>query len=315
MRGISIDTQKKARILVIDDDIDNVKLITEALLREGYNVSDACNGEDGLHKIKAWSPHLILLDMNMPGLDGIATLKRIRKNSAEEYIAVIFITGNSQIEDIVTGLDTGADDYIAKPFRLAELMARVRAKLRVKELNDQLRRTTKRLEELVDLDDLTGLYNMRSAYKRLDQEMLRASRYFKQVSCIMMDLDNFKSVNDSNDHIFGSWVLVEIAKIIKENTRSIDITARYGGDEYLIMLPETDLTGAERLAERIRKNIETWNFSQGKQKAKITCSFGVASVDFKKANIDGKELIRQADQMLYDAKNAGRNQVKTRLIA
>jgi two-component system cell cycle response regulator len=299
---------------VIDDDKDNVNLITQALTREGYLVSDASNGEDGLHKIKAWAPHLILLDMNMPELDGLKTLERIRKNHDTDYIAVIFITGNSSVEDIVKGLDCGADDYISKPFRIAELTARIRAKLRIKELNDQLRRTTKRLEELVDQDELTGLFNMRYVYRRLELELVRCKRYTKSVSCIMMDLDNFKTINDKNDHLFGSWILTDIARIIKANTRSIDIAARYGGDEFLIILPETELIGGERFADRIRKNIEQNIFTHESQKARLTCSFGVVAIDFKKGDVDSKELIRAADLLLYDAKNAGRNCLKSKLI-
>jgi two-component system cell cycle response regulator len=312
--GAPIDTQNKCRILVIDDDTDNINLIREALSRAGYLTNDASNGEDGLHKIKAWNPHLILLDMNMPGLDGIKTLELIRKNHVDEYIAVLFITGNSQVDDIVKGLDAGADDYIVKPFRISELLARIRAKLRVKEINDQLRRSTKRLEELVDRDQLTGLYNMHYVYRRLEQELTRAKRYQKCISCIMIDLDNFKNVNDENDHLFGSWILTDVARIIKECARSIDIAARYGGDEYLLILPETDLAGAERFAERLRKSIEQTHFLHEGQKTQITCSLGVVAVDMKTNTIDGKSFVRIADQMLYDAKNSGRNCFKSKLI-
>ena len=309
---MSTDKQKKARILVIDDDIENIKILTEALQQDGYYVASSLSGEDGLHKIKAWDPQLILLDINMPGLGGLKTLERIRTLPDHDYIAVI---ANGTTEDIVRGLDIGADDYLPKPFRLAELLARVRAKLRIKELHDQLKRTSNRLEELVDLDDLTGLYNMRALYRRLEQELLRAKRYGKWLSCIMMDMDNFKSVNDGNDHLFGSWVITQVAKIVKENSRTMDIAARYGGDEYIVILPETDMVGAERMAERVRRTIEGTQFTQGKQKSRLTCSFGVAAVNWSKGHTDPKEFVRLADQMLYEAKKAGRNCVKTKLVS
>ncbi|MDZ4675907.1 MAG: diguanylate cyclase [Oligoflexia bacterium] len=306
--------EKKTRILVVDDETSNVELMTEALEREGYHVASANTGEDGLHKLKAWSPQLVLLDINMPGMSGLKTLEQIRKMPDHDYIAVIFVSANLTTEDIVVGLDQGADDYLVKPFRIAELLARVRSKIRIKNLHDQLHRAMKRLEGMVDTDDLTGLFNMRSLYQKLDVELLRAKRYRKQISCIMMDVDNFKNVNDDNDHLFGSWVLTEIAKIIRSNTRAIDIAARYGGDEYLLILPETDLPGAERLAERIRKTIEATVFSQEKQRAELTASFGIASFDCTKKEIPSKEFVRAADQLLFEAKKAGRNCLKTKTL-
>jgi two-component system, cell cycle response regulator len=250
----------------------------------------------------------------MPGMGGLKTLELIRKIPDHDYIAVIFVSANGTTEDITRGLDQGADDYLCKPFRMNELLARVRAKLRIKELHDQLKRTTRRLEELVDLDDLTSLYNMRALYKRLDSEMLRAKRYGKWISSIMMDMDRFKDVNDENDHLFGSWVLTEVAKIIKNNSRTMDIAARYGGDEFIIVLPETDLPGAERMAERLRKTIETANFAHAGHQKKITCSFGIAAADCKTVKADAKEFVRQADKMLYEAKSSGRNCVKSQIM-
>ncbi len=290
-----------------------MKILTEALEKGGYKVESALKGEDGLKKIHAWQPQLILLDINMPGMNGLKTLELIRKNNLD-YVAVIFISANGSTDDIVLGLDHGADDYLPKPFRMKELLARVRAKLRIKELNDQLRRATKRLEELVDLDDLTGLFNMRALYRRLDSEVLRSTRYGKWISCIMIDMDHFKNVNDNHDHLFGSWVIIQVAQILKANIRNLDIAARYGGDEYIIILPETNLQGAERLAERIRLAVGGNHFIHGQDKAKLTCSLGIASLNAKDNQLSSKEFVRVADQMLYEAKNAGRNCFKAKLI-
>ena len=306
--------KKKAKILIIDDDPGNVSLLTQALELEQYDVNSAIDGEKGLEKIKDWQPALILLDINMPNMDGVQMLKNLRLAKTDDYIAVIFMSANQRSEDIVRGLDSGADDYLVKPFKMDELMAHIRAKLRVKNLQDELRRTTKRLEELVDYDDLTGLYNMRYMYRRVADELKRAERYTNWMSCIMMDMDNFKHVNDNNDHLFGSWVLTQVARIIREKSRTSDIAARYGGDEYFIVLPQTDSDGAMQMAERLRKTIQSTNFTEGKSHAKLTCSFGIATVLCGKTIIDVKEFIRHADQSLYEAKNSGRNCVRRKTI-
>lgn len=300
------------RILVVDDDADNVRILEEVLKIQNYDVRAALNGQEGIKLLKEWDPQLILLDMNMPGLDGLDTLKRLRNLPDHDYIAVIFLTANTSTEDMVKGLDQGADDYVCKPYQLEELLARVRAKLRIKDLHDKLKKTTKKLEELAEIDDLTGLFNMRNLYKKLDVELERARRFSKSMSCIMMDMDDFKNVNDDNDHLFGSWILTQVADVIRANTRSIDLPARYGGDEFLIILPETDLEGAVHVASRILSSITKTPFKQGEHEAQLTCSFGVAALDTSgKKGIPAKEFIRAADQMLYEAKEAGRNCVKS----
>ncbi|MCC6276831.1 MAG: diguanylate cyclase [Oligoflexia bacterium] len=305
--------EKKARILVVDDDQQSLSVMAEALEKDGYHIARAQSGEDGLHKLKAWDPHLILLDINMPGMGGLKTLESIRATPDRDYIAIIFVTGNLTVEDIVAGLDAGADDYLVKPFRIPELLARVRAKLRIKATHDHLRRVMKRLEEMVETDDLTGLSNMRSMYSKVDTEMNRSKRYNKNLSLLMLDLDFFKNVNDQNDHLFGSWVLTEVARILKDNIRAVDVAARYGGDEYLIMLPETDLVGAERMGERLRKVIGSHTFVQGKQKAQITTSVGACAINASSKTATAKDFVREADQLLYEAKKAGRNCMKSKL--
>jgi diguanylate cyclase (GGDEF)-like protein len=305
--------EKKIRILVVDDEKENLDVMAEALENEGYHVARAQTGEDGLHKLKAWDPQLILLDINMPGMGGLKTLETIRNTPDQDYIAVIFVSGNLTVQDIVAGLDTGADDYLVKPFRIPELLARVRAKLRTKALHDHLKRVMKRLEEMVDTDDLTGLFNMRSMFQRFEAEMHRSKRYNKNLTCMMIDLDHFKNVNDTNDHLFGSWAITEVARLIKENVRVVDTVARYGGDEFLLLLPETDLAGAERLGERIRKVIAGHKFQQSKHIATLTVSIGASCINAKSPVVSAKDFIRQADQLLYEAKKAGRNCIKSKL--
>ena len=296
------------KILVVDDDDINRELVGKALEFEGYQVRLAESGMAGLTVIQEWRPHLVLLDINMPGLDGFETLSRLRKQG--EYVSVIFVSANSNSEYVIRGLDTGADDYIRKPFNPLEMLARVRSQLRNKDLNDSLKKANDRLKELVDIDDLTGLFNMRSLYKRLDFELDRARRYGRSVSVIMMDLDHFKRVNDQHDHLFGSFVLTQVGKMISENIRKVDFAARYGGDEFLVVLTEIGLQGAVTFANRLRERIEGGTFKNEYYSMNLTASLGLSIANPNEVEIDARGMVRYADRALYMAKENGRNRVE-----
>lgn len=298
---------KERRILVVDDDPDSLEIIAETLAWDGYQVRKAASGDEALESIEQWSPDLLLLDVNMPGLSGMETLAKARLKI--QYVAVMFISGHSSTEAVIQGLDAGADDYIPKPFDPLELLARVRTQLRIKDLNDQLRVANERLKELVDIDDLTGLYNMRSVYQRLESELERARRFGRQVCVVMLDMDKFKSVNDGHDHLFGSFVLSEVGAIIRQSIRSIDLGARYGGDEFLIMLTETHAQGAAYFCERLRKTIEAKLFKNDRDEIRLTASIGFAITPAGDSSTDARGLVRTADHALYEAKRGGRNRV------
>lgn len=219
---------------------------------------------------------------------------------------MLYISDESGTESIIAGLDQGADDYIVKPFVPLELLARIRTHMRIRDLQEQLVYANEKLKELVDIDDLTGLYNMRSLYQRLEFEIERGRRFGRGVCVIMMDMDNFKSVNDGHDHLFGSFVLSEVGKLVKANTRNIDIPARYGGDEFLIVLSEVDDAGARLFCERFRMAIQNNLFQNGEDSIRLTISIGYALMD-PKETISPKELVRRADHALYEAKRSGRN--------
>lgn len=299
----------KERILIVDDENDSRRIAAVALEFEGYEVKVAESGEQALSLLRAWRPHLVLLDMNMPGLDGMSTLTRLR--SQESYVSVIFVSGQSNTEDVVNGLEAGADDYICKPYDPRELLARVKAQLRTKYLYDELRAANEQLTELIDIDDLTGLYNMRSLYERLGHEISRGIRHSRSVAVVMMDMDNFKGVNDGHDHLFGSFVLSEVGGIVKENIRSCDLAARYGGDEFLIVLTELNKQGAESFCERLRAAIEKYHFENDLDSKYLTASIGFAITDPKGESIDARSLVRLADSALYQAKSDGRNCVRS----
>jgi diguanylate cyclase (GGDEF)-like protein len=295
------------RILVVDDDHEMVEVIQLVLENHGYQVKACFSAMDALELLDTWQPHLIIIDVNLPRLNGMDAVKRLR--SHPEHFSVIMISGNNAPEEVIAGLDAGADDYISKPFDPKELLARVRAQLRIKDLNDQLLRSNARLKEMVDTDDLTGLLNMRSLYTRLDYEIARGKRYNRTVCVVMMDMDHFKSVNDGHDHLFGSFVLSEVGKLIKGSIRNVDIAARYGGDEFLIVLTEIDRESAHLFCERLRFKIEEYLFQNGPDEMNLTTSIGFAITDPNSPDIDAKQLVRVADWALYDAKRSGRNRV------
>lgn len=296
---------KDRRILVVDDDSQLSALVNKALSMQEYQVMVASSGEEALSKMDKWFPHLVLLDINMTGIDGLETLKNLRR--FPEYVSTIFVSGQSKPQDIIYGLDSGADDYVTKPLDIGELLARVRCQLRIKDLNDDLKRANKKLQNLVDIDDLTGLFNMRSLYNKLDNEMDRARRYKRSLCVLMMDMDHFKRVNDQNDHLFGSFVLSQVGQIIQENIRKIDFAARYGGDEFLIVLTEISIEGAVLFAERLRKKIADFLFKSENYSIHLTASIGLAVTDAENYKCDSRDLVRIADHALYKAKESGRN--------
>lgn len=296
-------------ILAVDDDQDNLELMKLTLEHEGYRVERATSGEEALERLAKITPDLILLDINMPGITGLEALAKLRQR--EKYISVIFVSARSETGDIVKGLDAGADDYICKPFDPVELLARVRAQLRINDLTEKLEAANARLQQLVDIDDLTGLYNMRTIYPKLDGEIGRARRFNRAVAVVMMDMDNFKSVNDSHDHLFGSFVLAEVGKVIKESIRQVDFAARYGGDEFLVALSETTIEGAAAVTERIRAAIEAYTFDNGLSSMKLTASLGLAVIEpGAEFTPNARELVRAADHALYQAKRGGKNCVR-----
>lgn len=296
------------RILVVDDDENTLAVVHEALVQQKYHVETASSAKEALSLIKAFKPHLVITDHDMPEANGLELLKQLRQE--KNYVTLIFMSGRSDSQLISQALRTGADDFIRKPFRFDEFLARVETALRNNDLHKELREANEKLQEMVERDYLTGLFNMRSIYERIDFELKRARRYKRHVSAIMLDMDHFKSVNDKNDHLFGSFVLKEVGQIITNTMREIDFAARYGGDEFLIVLMETNEEGTRTFCERLRKNIKDHEFNDGKNKIKLTVSIGYAVVSGDQ-ECDARVLVRDADHALYRAKSGGRDQVSS----
>lgn len=300
------------RILIIDDDKDNLKIVSRLLQHQGYETVTANSGVEALQSVASAKVDLVILDINMPGIDGFQTFRLLRQR--EEFVSVIFLTGQNNTDDLIRGLEAGALDYICKPYNPLELVARVKSQLKFKQIQEELRSANKKLQSLVDIDDLTGLYNMRTIYDRINHEMERARRYKHGIAVIMMDMDHFKRVNDNHDHLFGSFVLSEVGQLIKKNIRAVDFAARYGGDEFLICLAQTEAMGALRFTERLRKRIAQTEFCSGDDRIFLTASFGVGIIDNSKQIIDAHTLVRVADGKLYEAKANGRDRVEGEII-
>lgn len=299
--------RKNRRILIVEDDPTILQLIQQSLDEDGYDTATATSTADAIHLMRSFQPNLILTDQDMPGATGLEMLRELRRQL--NYVALIFVSGRSDAPLVAQALRAGADDYIRKPFRFEELLARVESCLRTHDLHSELLEANRKLQDMVERDYLTGLLNMRSMYDRVDGELKRATRFNRQLACVMIDMDHFKTVNDGNDHLFGSFVLKEAGHIIQKTMRDSDFAARYGGDEFLIVLTDTDVNGAKVFCERLREKISQHVFQDGNSKIQLTISLGCA-VSILNQPIDARQLVRAADHALYRAKEAGRNRVE-----
>ena len=298
------DVSTKKRILIVEDDGAILSILEEAVRQEGFDVRTATSAREGMDLVKSFHPHLVLTDNDMPDMTGLDMLNELRR--LKNYVTVIFVSGRTDAQFVSEALHAGADDYIRKPFRMIELLARIEAAIRTNEVHRELLEANLKLQDMVDHDDLTGLFNMRSMYDKIDIEIKRAKRFGRYVACVMMDMDKFKSVNDEHDHLFGSFVLKEVGQIISRCLRDVDFAARYGGDEFLIVLTETSKEGVKIFGERLRQAVANTTFTLNADSIRLTCSQGFA-VGGTGDERDARSLVREADKALYRAKELGRN--------
>jgi diguanylate cyclase (GGDEF)-like protein len=307
----------KAKILLIDDSEAQSNQIREALERLGYQVTRAASGMMGLQLARTTSPDLVLLDVVMADIDGFAVCRWLKMNAETREIPVIMLTVRSALADRVEGLNIGADDYLAKPFEDEELEARIFAALRVKAAHAELRERNQQLESmlhsveaLASTDPLTGLFNRRRFADVLKREFAVTKRYRNTLSCLLLDLDHFKAINDRFGHDAGDQVLKEVARRITGSLREVDLAARYGGEEFVVLLPHTSKGDARIVAERLLKNVRKQEFNFGGEVLTVTTSIGCAG-NSDVASDNAEELVKCADVALYEAKNGGRNRVVT----
>ena len=307
------DTKK--RLLVVDDHEDNVEVLKARLEARGYEVKGAQDGEAALETIEVWLPDLVLLDVMMPKVDGLEVVRRIKANDSLPFIPVIMQTALDSTERMVAGFEAGADDYVTKPINFPELEARVKSLLRIKALQEALAERERELSEMNDkllqislTDGLTQIDNRRSLESKLHKMFEHSYRLHEPISCVMCDIDHFKKVNDTYGHQAGDEVLKSFAKILKNEAREIDSVGRYGGEEFLLLLPGTVLDSAVTFAERLRQRVEEHTFSYEGGTFKRTMSCGVAAWPHPRVS-DAEAMLRSADDALYVAKELGRNMV------
>jgi len=331
-----MEPKQKKRILVVDDHEDNIELLRARLEARGYEVFGASDGQAALDQVESVTPDLILLDVMMPKMDGMEVVRRLKANKNLPFIPVIMQTALDSTENKVEGLDAGADDYITKPINFAELEARVNSLLRIKKLQSELETTNGLLEaanaelsakkeELSEAngklseandklwrisltDGLTDIDNRRCLEDRLHEMWQHSMRLHEPIALIMCDIDKFKSVNDNFGHQAGDSVLKEVAQLLKGEAREIDRVGRYGGEEFLLILPGTVLDAAVTFAERLREKVDrhTFTYSGGTLTRTISCGVAAAPHPLVK---DQEGLLRAADDALYVAKETGRNRV------
>ena len=304
-----------ACILIVDDHEDNVELLRARLESWGYSTETATNGREALEKVEASPPELILLDVMMPEMDGFEVARRIKGNDHLPFIPIIMQTALDATENKVEGLESGADDYITKPIDFAELKARMTSMLRIKRLQEELQErerelieANERLRHMSQTDGLTGIDNRRHLEERLSEMFEHSKRLSEPFSCVMCDLDRFKSVNDTYGHAAGDAVLKDFARILTEAAREIDRVGRYGGEEFMLLLPGTVLDAGVTFAERVRKQVEAHTFTFDGKTIRRTASFGVSAWPHPRI-MDCDSLMRAADDALYVAKETGRNRV------
>jgi two-component system, cell cycle response regulator len=301
------DKSSEINIVVADDSRVYRKLVEEALAEERYEIHCASNGTEAVDLFVKHCPAVVITDWEMPDVTGIELCAEIRRQQ-KSYTYVILLTSNTQKEQIVEGLRAGADDYLTKPFHAGELLARVAVGCRFTALYREIEEKNRQLREFALTDSLTGLPNRRAAEDWATRQLSGAARHGFPLWIAIADLDNFKRVNDNYGHEAGDQVLKKFADIMRTYTRRSNLCGRLGGEEFVIVLSQTDRSGARTAIERLRQQIEREEFDFAGSVVSVTASFGISGFHGKEVP-QLSELLRQADAALYAAKRSGRNRV------
>lgn len=301
------------KILIVDDNPANIRVLAE-MLKDRFSVLAANNGTRAIKIAQDYGPDIILMDVIMPELDGFETTEELKNNRKTEEIPVIFITAKNDVDDIVKGFSVGGCDYVTKPFNQEELLARLNTHLELKKSKELLKKYISDLENKNDeldkmskTDYLTGLANRRFMMERIKEELARKERNGSNMSILMCDIDHFKKINDSYGHEVGDLVIKEVTNNINKILRKYDVVSRWGGEEFLILLPDIGNKEACIIAEKIRKQIENTKIVDQKIECRVSITIGVTEYDEKVSISDN---INNADEALYQGKNAGRNKIE-----
>jgi two-component system, cell cycle response regulator len=297
-------------ILIAEDDPVSRRLLEATLVRWDYQVAVACDGTAALELLERDdAPSLALLDLVMPGMNGDQVCRLVRERVRERYLYLVLLTSKSHKSDLIHGLNAGADDYIAKPVDPMELKARLNTGRRILGLQDQLIAAREAMRRQAMRDSLTGAWNHGAILDILRRELLRAERDGGRVSVILGDLDNFKRINDTFGHLAGDEALREAHRRMAAAMRPYDMIGRYGGEEFLIVMPGCEEADTRRFCERLRRNVADTPVTHNGEEISVSISLG-AVVHDAPAPADAQALLQAADQALYRAKNAGRNRVE-----
>jgi diguanylate cyclase (GGDEF)-like protein len=308
------------KVLLVEDSIASLQVIQTYVESAGHSVVTACDGEEGIQKFLEHKPDLVLLDVNMPNMDGYQCARHIRKNCQRGnlWIPIIFLSGEVTDDAIVKGIDSGGDDYLLKPITRKVLSAKLRAMARIANMRKELEDATAHLKRLSSIDGLTQLYNRRHFDETLKREWSRSNRSQSPLSLILCDIDHFKAFNDNYGHVAGDDALVKTSKAIIETLqRPSDLPARYGGEEFAVILPDTPAVGAMIVAEQLRTAVDTLTIPHAFSNAAniVTMSIGVSTYYPNKTKASYVELLESADRGLYRAKNNGRNRIELQPLA
>ena len=304
----------KTLVLIVDDNQQNLKILGNVLKENtDYNLAFAMSGDEALAYTRKVLPDMILLDVMMPGMDGFSVCSQLSENEETADIPIIFITAKSEPEDIVKGFKAGGVDYVTKPFNEAELLMRINTHMELKKARDLLEEQNKeltlaydRIEHLALTDTLTGIPNRRNISNMMAKEASRCKRNGGTFTLIICDIDFFKNVNDTSKHDTGDYVLKEISTLIQRNLRQQDIVSRWGGEEFLIVLPDTGIEDGVKVSEKLREAIQERKMEFGGHSFSVTMTFGVAVYEL---DIGLEKSIKKADDALYQGKQTGRNKV------
>jgi two-component system cell cycle response regulator len=315
--GAELDTEKQSfpgrrmKVLAAEDNPVFQSMLRTMLTKWGYQAIITRDGNQAWDLLQEEDPpRMAILDWMMPGMDGVELCRRVRAAAREPYVYILLLTARTDARDLVEGMEAGADDYLTKPFNAHELRVRLRAGRRILDLQEELLAAREALRLQATHDSLTGLFNRGSILQALQNELARAERKQQPVAVLLMDLDRFKLVNDTWGHLAGDAVLREGAQRMKATIRRYDSLGRYGGEEFLAVLPGCSGPTALQQAERIRAEMARLPFSTGKEIFPVTCSIGAAWRNSPSVH-DADQLIRESDLALYRAKNRGRNCVES----